>query len=178
LSVEQVARILIGDAEIERLERAERSDDSECREIFGDVPHFGFEGGGFCEFGFVVGEKVIVFLERGAAAGGVGDDGVEFFAREREKIFVREIARRVADSGVGGKRSAAHLIFGDDDFDAVGVEDADGRVVEARESDLRDAAGEESDATALLSDGGIGAAEFLEEKWRLDFGEELFAVGW
>ena len=93
------------------------------------------------------------------------------------EIFAREIARGVADSGVGGERSAAQLIFGDDDFDAVGVEDADGGVVEAREGDLRDAAGEECDAGAFWTDGGKGAAEFLEEKWSFDRGEKLFAVG-
>src|SRR5262249_7117946 len=43
--------------------------------------------------------------------------------------------------------------------------------------DLRDAAGEERDATALGADGGIGAAQFLEEKWSFDCGEKLFAVG-
>ena len=69
------------------------------------------------------------------------------------------------------------MIFRDDDFDAVGVEDADGGVVESREGDLRDAAGEKCDAGALLADGGESAAEFLEEKWSFDLGEELFAVG-
>ncbi len=177
LSVEQVARILICDAQIERLERAQRSDDTECRKIFRDVAHLGFEHGGLRELRLFLGEEVIVFLERGAAPGGVGDDGVEFFAGEGEEIFAGEVARGVADSGVGGERSAAHLSFGDDDFDAVGVEDANGRVVESREGDLRDATGEEGDAGALLPYSGKCATEFLEEKWRFDFGQKLLPIG-
>ena len=177
LPMEKVARILVGDAEIKRLEWAQRSDDSEAGKIFGDVSHLGFECEGLRIFGLFFGEEVVVFLERGAAAGGVGDDGVEFVASESEKIFAGEIARGVADSGVSGERSAAQLIFGDDDFDAVGVEDADGCVVEARECDLRDASSEEGDAGALLPCRWKSAAEFLEEKWRFDFGEKLFAIG-
>jgi len=129
------------------------------------------------ELGFVVSKEVIIFLERGAAAGGVGDDRIEVVASEGEEVFASEIARGVANSSVGGERSAALLGFGDDDFDPVGVEDADGGVVESGEGDLRDASGEECDASTLLSDGGIGAAEFLEEEWSFDFGEKLFAIG-
>jgi hypothetical protein len=177
LSVEQVTRVLVGDSQVERFERAQRSDDSEGREIFGDVAHFGFEYGGFCELGLFFGEEVIVFLECGTAAGGIGDNGVEFVTGESDKIFASEIARGVADSGVGRERSATHLSFGDDDFDAVGVENADGGVVEAREGNLRDAASEEGDASALWPYRGKGAAEFLKEKWRFDFREELLAIG-
>ena len=120
---------------------------------------------------------MLVFLQRRAAAGGVGDDGVEIAGGEGEEIFAREVAGGVANSGVSGERAAARLIFGHDDFAAVGGEDADGRVVETREGDLRDAAGEECDASAALADCGKCAAEFLEEKWSFDFGEKLLAVG-
>ena len=78
---------------------------------------------------------------------------------------------------MGGERSAAHLRFRDDDFDAICVEDADGGVVETREGDLRDAAGEEGDASALLPYRGISAAELLEEKWSFNRGKELLAIG-
>ena len=94
LSVEQVAGILVGDAEIERLERAQRGDDSERGEIFGDVSYLGFEREGLRILGFFFGEEVIVFLERGAAAGGVGDDGVEFFAGEGEQDFCARVLAR------------------------------------------------------------------------------------
>ena len=105
--MEEVARILVGDAKVERLERTQRSDDSEIGEKFGDVSHFGFECRGLRVLGFFLGEKVIVFLERGAATGGVGDDGVEIVSGEGEEIFAGEIAGGVADSGVGGERAAA-----------------------------------------------------------------------
>ena len=84
LPVEQVAGILIGDPEIERLERAQRRGESEGSEIFGDIPDFGLERDGLRVLGFFLGEEVIVLLERGAAAGGVGDDGVEFLPGEGE----------------------------------------------------------------------------------------------
>src|SRR6266699_1297399 len=41
---------------------------------------------------------MIVFLERGAAAGGVGNDGVEVFEKKYREIFSREFACGVNDA--------------------------------------------------------------------------------
>jgi hypothetical protein len=60
--------------------------------------------------------------------------------------------------------AAAELRRGDDDLAAVASENADGGVVELREGDLRDTAGEKGDARTTRPDGGKGAAELLKEK--------------
>src|SRR6266576_169512 len=95
---------------------------------------------------------MIVFLERGAAAGSVGNDGVEVFAKKYGEIFSR-------------------------DFAAVGGKDADGGFVELRKSDVGDAAGEEGDAGAARTGGGKRPAEAAEEKMVVDARQETFALG-
>src|SRR5713226_5823840 len=97
---------------------------------------------------------MIVFLECGTAAGGVGDDGVEVFAKKGGEIVAREFASGIANSGVRGEGAAAELIFRDDHFASVGGEDTDGGFVEPRESDVGDAAGEERDAGTARAGSG------------------------
>jgi hypothetical protein len=120
---------------------------------------------------------MIVFLERGAAAGGVGDDGVEVFTKKRGEILSREIASGIANSGVRGERAAAELIFRDDHFAAVGGEYADGGFVELRESDVGDAACKEGHAGPARTGGGKCRAEMAIEKIFVDAREEAFAFG-
>src|SRR5260370_17628470 len=107
---------------------------------------------------------MIVFLEGGTAAGGVGDDGVEVFAKKCGEIVAREFASGIANAGVGGERAAAKLIFWDDHFAAVGGEDADGGFVELRECDVGDASGEKRDAGAAGAGGGEPGAGAAGEK--------------
>ncbi len=120
---------------------------------------------------------MIVFLERGAAAGGVGDDRVEIFKRESREVFACKIAGGIAHSCMRGQSSTAELRRGDDDFAAVAGENADGGVIELREGDLGDAAGKKGDARATWPEGGKGAAELLEEKRVVNAGEQAFAAG-
>jgi hypothetical protein len=119
---------------------------------------------------------MIVFLERGAATGGVGEDGVKVFAEERGNIFSGKVASDIANAGMGGEGAAAKLAMGHDDFAAVGGENANSGFVEPRESDVGDAAGEERDAGAAGADGGEGLAEAREEKRIIDAREEAFAI--
>src|SRR5208282_6523724 len=77
LAVQEVAGVLIGDAQAGFLER---SDEAKSGEKFGDIAHFGGEDDGGGMLRFVGGEEVIVLLERGAAARGVGEDSVELAA--------------------------------------------------------------------------------------------------
>src|SRR6267143_3481602 len=120
---------------------------------------------------------MMVFLERGAAAGGVGDDGVEVCAKKYGEIFSREFPGGVANAGVRRERAAAELATGDDDFAAVGGEDADSGFVELRKSDVGDASGEEGHAGSARTDGGKRPAEAAEEKIVVDTREETFALG-
>ena len=120
---------------------------------------------------------MMVFLERGAAAGGVGDDDVEVFAKKYGEILSCEFAGGVANDCVRRERAAAELAIGDDDFAAVGGEDADGCFVELGKSDVGDAASEEGDASAARTGGGKRPAEAAEEKIVVDAREETFALG-
>ena len=117
-----------------------------------------------------------VFLESGAAAGGVGDDGVERLAEECRHILAGEFASDVAFTGVGGKCAAAKLICGDDYFAAIGLQDANGGVVEFGESDLRDASGEKCDAGAARAFCGKSLSQAREEKVGIDAGEKSGAL--
>jgi hypothetical protein len=151
LSVEEMARVLIGDA---KRQRFEGRGESKGGEKFGDIARFCTKCGRLLMLGFVVRKKVGVFLECRAAACGVGDNGVEIFAKEGGEILAREIARDVAHSRVSGESAAAQLAGRDDDFAAVGREDADSGFVELREGNLCDAAGEEGDAARRLPQAG------------------------
>ena len=120
---------------------------------------------------------MIVFLERGTAAGGVGDDGVEIFAEENGEVFSGEIACGIANTGMRGEGAAAALSRGDDNFAAVGGEDANRGLVELGEGDVGDASGKECDASAARSGRGISPAEAAVEKTIVDAREERFAFG-
>ena len=120
---------------------------------------------------------MVVLFERGAAAGGVGDDGIEIFAEENGEIFLREFTGSIADSGVRGEGAAAKLSFGDNDFAAVGSEHADGGFIELRESNVGDASREESDAGAARAGGGVAPAIPAVEKMVVDAREKTFALG-
>lgn len=169
--MEEVAGVLIGDSERRgpQLHRQAEGD-----EEFSDVEDFAaefFRTGGF---GIRIGEKMPVFLKRGATAGGVGEDSVKVFGEEGREIFSGNDAGGFAVPGMGGESAAAELMIGNDDFDAVGHEDAEGGFIERGESDIGDAAGEEGDTRAALTAGRKGVAEAAEEEFRVDGREERF----
>ena len=79
MPVEQMTGILVGDAKWKRLQFG---GEAKSGKKFGDVASFLCEGARLRVL-FLAGRKeTIVFLERGAAAGGVGDDGVKILAKE------------------------------------------------------------------------------------------------
>ena len=122
-------------------------------------------------------KEMIVFLEHGTAAGGVGDDGVEVFAEKCGEILSSEIAGTIANARMRSQRAAAKLVLWDDHFAAVGGEDADGGCVALRKSDVGYAAREEGNAGAARTDGRKRPAEAAKEKTVVDAREETFALG-
>jgi hypothetical protein len=120
---------------------------------------------------------MVVFLERGAAAGGVGDNGVEIFVKEDGEVSSGEVARGIANAGVCGEGTATKLSLGNHDFAAVGGEYPDGGFVETGESDIGDASGEEGHAGAARACGGIGPAEAAVEKIVINARKEALAIG-
>ena len=174
LAVKKMAGILVSDADWKRLQFC---GEAESGKELGDVASLGGKLACLAVLFFALREKMMVFLERGAAAGGVGDDGVEVFAKKYGEIFSREFAGGVANPGVRRERAAAALATGDDDFAAVGGEDADGGFVELRKSDVGNAAGEEGDASAARTSGRKRPSEAAKEKMVVDAREETFALG-
>jgi hypothetical protein len=168
-----MAGILVRDADGKRLHFC---GEAEGGEEFGDIAGFGGKFAGVGVLFFAQGEEMMVFLEGGAAAGGVGDDGVEVFAKKCGEIVSREIAGSVANAGVRGERAAAELILWDDDFAAIGGKDADGGFVELRKSDVGNASGEKCNAGAARAGGGKRGAEMAVEKIIVDTREETFAL--
>ena len=120
---------------------------------------------------------MIVFFERRAATGGVGEDGVNVSAEERGNIFSGEVASDFANSGMGCERAAAKLPMGHDDFAAVSGENENGGLVEPRESDVGDATREEDDTSAARTSGRKGLTNAGKEKGVVDAREEAFTIG-
>src|ERR1700734_2322581 len=88
-----------------------------------------------------------IFFQRGAAACGVGDDGVELVGEKSREVCTSQVAH----TSVRGKRAAANLSGGDHNLAAIRLQHAYGGAIEITESDLRHASGEERDSGALLS---------------------------
>jgi hypothetical protein len=174
LTVEKVAGILIGDTQGKRLQLGGKA---EGGEKFGDVADFAGEFTGPGKLLLFGRKEIIIFLERGAASGGVGDNGVKVFEMEDGKIFSSEFAGQFTEAGVRGKRTAAELSFGHDDFAAIGSEDADGGFIEARESDVGDASSEESNAGSARAGGGVGPSVAAIEEVVVKAREKAFAFG-
>jgi hypothetical protein len=97
-------------------------------------------------------EDEVVFVQRGAAAGGVGEDRVDV-GGESGEVFAGEILCGGEVAGVPREAAAAALRLGHDDFDALLGEDGDGGGVDVGREDLLRAAGEERDAGTAFADG-------------------------
>src|SRR6266581_4036308 len=167
--MKEMAGVLIGDAVAQW---REPGGETKRGKKFGDVASLCGESAGLSVFGFLRRKKMIVFLERGAAARGIGDNSVEIFEREGRKISSREFTCGVAKSRVRGKGAAARLVFWHDNFAAVRGEHADSSFVEFRKSDVGDAAGEKSNARAAWPCGGKRLAETGGEKIVVDLWEK------
>ena len=126
LGVPEVARVLVGDRELERREAGQLR----LAQRLGDVDR---------------GELAV--LEVGAAPGRVHDDRVD--AVEAPAQALRQPRGLLGPAGVGGERAATAL-GGGDDLVAGRGEDARGRRVDVAEADRLDAAGEQADATRRL----------------------------
>ncbi len=174
LPVEQVTGILISDAMPQGIHFCGKA---ESGEKFSDIAGFLGESAGLGVFFLVWRKEMIVFLECGAATGGVGDDGIELFVGKRCEICSCKIARGIADTGMSGQRAATKLILGDNDFAAVGGEHADGGLIEIRKYDIGDAAGEEGDTGAARAGCWIGFAQTAKEKIIVDPRQEAFLLG-
>ena len=109
-------------------------------------------------------------MEAGAAACGVGEDGVDVVGEGLE-IAASGGAGVVAGTDVPCEGAAAALGFGDDDLDSGASEDGDGGGVDFRGEDLLGAACEEGDAAAARRLGVVEGGEGLS--WREGGWEEL-----
>jgi len=122
------------------------------------------EGFGASGVGGIVAQEVAVFFDVGAAAGGVGDDGVHVGVFESVDGVACVGLRLGLFAGVDEQSAAAGLRGRSDDFAAFGGEDADGGGVDVGEEGALDAAEKEADAFALRalrgSDGGDGLRGF------------------
>jgi hypothetical protein len=86
--VEEVAGILVRDT---LPQRSYFCGDPERSEKFSDVTNFFDEGACMRMLCFCWGKEMIVFLERGAAARRVGDDGVKIFAKKNREILTATV---------------------------------------------------------------------------------------
>ncbi len=174
LAVQEMAGILVSDAKRKALQRRGEAD---FGEEFGYVFHLLLEGFGLHVFGSARTKKLRVLLERRTASCGVCENGVERLGEERRHVCAREIACDIAHSGMNGQRSAAELASGDDDLAAVGLEDANRRIVQFGETDLRDAAGKKCYSGAANTLGGKRFSETREKELVACAGHQTIGIG-
>jgi hypothetical protein len=136
---------------------------------FGDVAAFGGETAGAVGVGGIVAEKMTVFLDVGAATGGIDDDGVNVSLFEDVDGGAGELEGLDFFASVDAERAAAGLFWRRDDFATFGGEDADGGGVDIREKGALDAAEEEADAFAFFAFGGGERRDSFD---RFYFGEK------
>ena len=98
--------------------------------------------------GRIVGEEMVILLERGAAAAGIVDNGVVVAAPERVDIPAGERAGEVRVARVEAGGATAGLGGREMDFVAVALQHANGGGVDAGEEGVLDAAGEEGHPAA------------------------------
>ena len=115
-------------------------------------------------------------LEVGAAAAGVGDDGVELVRRELLKLLARELLGHFPFAVMGVERAAAELLGRRDDFAAVAGEDFDGVAVDVAEDQVLGAADEHGDPILLPADGGRDGRDQLGGELGLDVGRDAFEL--
>jgi hypothetical protein len=145
LGVTKVACVVIRDADGKRIALRDRWD---AAENFGDVFAFGGESLGASSPLGVVAEEVAVLLHRGAAAGGVDDDGVDIGGFEEDDDVAGHGGGLVFETGVDHESTAAGLAGWGDDLEAFRRKDARGGGVHVGEKDLLDTASEHAYATA------------------------------
>src|SRR6185295_3277202 len=95
--------------------------------------------GALSEVGVVLAE-LTVFLERGAAAGGISNYRVIVAVEEGVDVAPSQLAGQVAQAGVDVEGAATTLVGRQDHFAAVVLKDADGRFVEAGKRHIGQAA--------------------------------------
>ena len=120
---------------------------------------------------------MIVFLERGAAAAGVGNDGIELFAEKYTEIFASEFTGGIANACVRGESATTKLTIRNNHFATVGSENANGGLIELRKGDIGDASGKKGNAYAAWTRSGKGPAEAAVEKLVVNRREKTFALG-
>src|SRR5579864_9635749 len=167
-----MARILVRNAQ---RHRAERSCQTEFVEKLRNVFHLSREFLRRLMRRVAFLEEFGIFLERGSAACGIGNDGVEVRGWKNFLVRARQIASDVPDSGVRGQRATADLIARYDDFTAIGLQDANRGSIEFTERDLRNTARKKRDARAARPLGRKRLAQFREKEMRIDLRHQALA---
>ena len=138
--------VVIGDM---KLEPVTRSDGVKGGKEFADIFTFFREALGAVGVLRIIAEEVRVFLHSGTATGGVDDNGVNARGLESiDSLLCQSNGKRFV-TRMGGKGSAAGLVFREDNFTAFRGEYASGGGVYLGKEFALDAAKEEADAAAL-----------------------------
>ena len=133
LAVAQVAGFVIGDGGFTAA--GGRGAAAGFDQKFVDVLDLRVPGVGAGSVGRIVGQEVAVFFEMGAAAAGVGDDGVEIGDGEEVELAAGEETGGIQVPIVGVEGAAAGLDGRSEDFAVVGEEDVRGVAVDVREDE-------------------------------------------
>ena len=135
--------------------------------VFVDVLDLGIPVMGTGGIGRIIGKEVAVFFQVGAAATGVGDDGVEFPDGKEVQLAAGEGAGGFEVAIVGVQGAATGLDGRREDLAAIGEEDIGGVAIDVRKCQVLDTTGEKGDTAVRRSLGreGVGFAWFFILAW-------------
>jgi hypothetical protein len=165
-----MAGVLVGHHRVHRAHLAVQFDGSQ---EFGDIAHLVREPLRGALVNRVAGQQLAVFLEHGAAAGGIAEDGVEAAAAEGVDIAAGQRARVAGKAGMQMQRAAAALPGGDHHFATVALQHAHAGLMQAGERNVGDAAGEESHPVAAHAFGRECFADLRKKERRVGWRSEL-----
>jgi len=111
-------------------------------------------------------QPLSVFLERGAAPGAVGHDGLDLVQQrlEQRDILARHLARKVQHGLVVVRRAATCLPARGDYIAARAAQHAHGRAADVRHGDVHHAAEEEGNPVALRASSGFDEGQLVRQR--------------
>src|SRR5947207_9759614 len=135
--------------------------------MLGDIFHF---RGKLLRSGMVgvFTQEITVFLECRAASCGICDNGLEAIVEHGGDILAGKLSRFVSISSMSLKRPATVLPMWHPHLNAVPVQNADCRMIQFREGNIRNAAGMQGDSGPPLSFSRKHSPNLVEEEMVID----------
>src|SRR5690349_4623702 len=153
--------VLVGDANTQPARRLPQPD---ACQVFVHVLHARGKLAGVGRILGITCKQLAVFLQRGAATGGIGNDGIVTGVHQVADIAAGQVPGLAQVSSMGLQGAATALPRGHEDVNAVAVQHADGSAIQFGGCDAGDATGQKEDPAAALAPARIERADLAKEE--------------